>query len=525
MGLIFTNSPRFFVPTDDLYQLIKSLSRNEKGYFKKYARSIGGSDVLYVKLFEVIDALPDYDETLLQKKVRRESFAKHLAATKNYLFQLILRSLRAYHQHHNDYLRINAHIEYAELLVERCLYKAAQTELDKARQIAQTQNLDLKLVECFHVERPIFLETGFADWENTLFVAFDQTQQDLQNLADFHQLMALYLRLYHFWRKQRILRSSEDAIWLDGLMAEIRACQSADKGGFSWKNMHLTCLMIERFIRNDDESAFDYMKAVVDLWNEHPHIIAQQPVRYINTLNNFFSICVRSEKPEPIEYYIEKFDEQILEYHEMARFSHFKVFTLFRVAIMEMRHQYDYLLPFLEKADQQYQTFGSRANPVDYMMFKVNFMIYCFMEKQYEKALTFADDIINLSGGIDLRQDVRAAARLYRLIFHYELGNTLLLEYAIRSVRRYLEKEGQLYAIERLFLKYFNKLAQCPDRHSENTLLADLLTKTEQLTQEKPFEANFLETFHFQTWIQAHLAGMSIRQWQNWQKTTLERAR
>ncbi|MBK8471119.1 MAG: hypothetical protein IPL33_02275 [Sphingobacteriales bacterium] len=34
MRPIFTNSARFSVPTDDLYQLIKSLSRNEKGYFK-----------------------------------------------------------------------------------------------------------------------------------------------------------------------------------------------------------------------------------------------------------------------------------------------------------------------------------------------------------------------------------------------------------------------------------------------------------------------------------------------------------
>ncbi|MEY2639210.1 MAG: hypothetical protein RIR90_692, partial [Bacteroidota bacterium] len=50
-------------PTDQLFQLIKSLDKAEKRNFKLYAkRNTAGADLKVVQLFDALDKLEEYDE-------------------------------------------------------------------------------------------------------------------------------------------------------------------------------------------------------------------------------------------------------------------------------------------------------------------------------------------------------------------------------------------------------------------------------------------------------------------------------
>src|ERR1043165_1798720 len=73
--------------SDELFKLIHSLTANEKGYFQKYAKRHSGKSNDYLKLFNALDNLEQYDA----KKIKQQS--KNLRAFKNYLFTLILDSL------------------------------------------------------------------------------------------------------------------------------------------------------------------------------------------------------------------------------------------------------------------------------------------------------------------------------------------------------------------------------------------------------------------------------------------------
>ena len=82
---------------DDLFKLIKSLEKAEKGYFKKFAQTHNkGAEHQYLKLFDAIDQQLEYNEPDLLKKFKSESFVKQLSVTKSYLWDLILKSQRAY---------------------------------------------------------------------------------------------------------------------------------------------------------------------------------------------------------------------------------------------------------------------------------------------------------------------------------------------------------------------------------------------------------------------------------------------
>ena len=58
--------------TDDLFQLIKALTKNEKGYFKKYSafHSIGGKNK-YLLLFDAIEKQKEYDAKQFTEEISK----------------------------------------------------------------------------------------------------------------------------------------------------------------------------------------------------------------------------------------------------------------------------------------------------------------------------------------------------------------------------------------------------------------------------------------------------------------------
>ncbi|MGZ6555019.1 MAG: hypothetical protein ACXVDV_20715, partial [Bacteroidia bacterium] len=84
--------------SDDLFQLINTLSKNEKGYFKKYAaKHVIGEQNNYIRLFDAIEKQNEYDEEKIKKIFKAETFIKHLPSEKNYLYWMIIKSLMEYH--------------------------------------------------------------------------------------------------------------------------------------------------------------------------------------------------------------------------------------------------------------------------------------------------------------------------------------------------------------------------------------------------------------------------------------------
>src|SRR3978361_1090455 len=80
-------------PSNDLYDLITSLSPNEKGYFKKQCQKSGTTSRKYIKLFDAIAAQKEYDEKALKKKLNDAVLIRNLSSEKNYLYHLILEAV------------------------------------------------------------------------------------------------------------------------------------------------------------------------------------------------------------------------------------------------------------------------------------------------------------------------------------------------------------------------------------------------------------------------------------------------
>lgn len=146
-------------PSEDLFRLIKSLSPNEKGYFKKFSRlHARESKNNYMVLFEAIEKQEEYDEASLLKKFKRKQFINQFPVAKNYLFNLILKALDVYHSEID--LEIGFLIHCSLMLTDKAMFDAANKYLKKAKALAK-QYHKLSYLNKIHNHELYLLRMGF----------------------------------------------------------------------------------------------------------------------------------------------------------------------------------------------------------------------------------------------------------------------------------------------------------------------------------------------------------------------------
>ncbi len=110
---------------NDLFDLVKSLSKGEKAYFRKNLPASSDGDKGYLKIFEVLDGMKEYDEELLLKKLKIKKEGTAFAVAKNYLQKNILKSLQQFHAEKTVNATIYSHLEQAEILTQKGLHQPA----------------------------------------------------------------------------------------------------------------------------------------------------------------------------------------------------------------------------------------------------------------------------------------------------------------------------------------------------------------------------------------------------------------
>ena len=118
--------------SDKLFCLIKSMSKQEKRYFKIFA-SNNRKNSNYVKLFDFIAKLEEYKDEIVKEKFSKENFISQLHVTKNLLHKLILRSLTVYHAEISEESKIKELLRFVEILYHKGLYDQCVYFLEKQK--------------------------------------------------------------------------------------------------------------------------------------------------------------------------------------------------------------------------------------------------------------------------------------------------------------------------------------------------------------------------------------------------------
>ena len=173
----------------ELFQLIKSLSKSEKRYFKLFCNQMGGA-ANYVRLFDAMDAQEGFDEDAIREKFHGEKMLRQLHVTKNYLRQLILKALRNYHSKFSKDAELKDMLRNVEILFHKELYNHCQTELRRAEKMAQDFELKTSLVDVITWKRKVEQALRPQNYKafHQILLEQDKALEKLKNVQSYWHL-------------------------------------------------------------------------------------------------------------------------------------------------------------------------------------------------------------------------------------------------------------------------------------------------------------------------------------------------
>src|SRR5690606_4154929 len=131
-------------------------------------------------------------------------------------------------------------------------------------------------------------------------------------------------------------------------------------------------------------------------------------------------------------------------------------------------------------------------------------LIY-FGAGKYKQALEYANKILN-EGEPGQRKELYLSARLITMIIHFELKNTEVLEFLIRSTYRYLLSRKIEYRFEKFLIGFFKRVLNNISQEELIELFDESKYKINKFMDD-PFEVSGALYFDYVSWLESKLGG------------------
>ena len=498
-------------PSNELFDLIKTLSKSEKRFFKLNS-SLQSGDKNYLKLFDYIDKQKRYNEEELKEHFKYEKFIKHLPSEKNHLYKLILKSLRNFYADQSVKSQLKQEIKNVEVLYQKALYKECSKFVKRAKKIAIEYEKFYYLFELINWEKKLMeeeFESGYFK-QNLDELIDEETEviEKLRNLAEYH---ILYSKINYVFRSGGFTRNENER----KIVEEI-ANNHLIKGKNTAISTRATSIcyytkgLCAASIRDYEDALINFRKAKVVL-DKNPKVKSDLPNRYIYILNFLMQCYIDINDFNNAQELINEIQElqSLKEYKSLD--SEVKIFSsayIGQLALHNRKGEFDKTIKLYSKIESQIDEYSNKLNKEKILLFNYNKAYALFGLEDYKSALRFINDILN-DNEKQLRQDVYSFARIFNLIIHYELRNFDFIEYDSKSTQRYLNKHEKDYQIEKVFMKYIKKLAKEEFDPNKKEIFNNFYNEVETLLKD-PQEQVILEYFNVKAWVYSKLKRISF---------------
>lgn len=419
---------------EPLFDLIKKLSASEKRYFTIHTQKNSKKGTQeYLELFQLIDRLPKYNETQIVQQIQNPVFAKNISSGKNYLYKLLLKSLRAYHGDRRALFKVYQLLQDFYILMGKNLVEQAARRLHKAKKLANKYHFTLPYLELLFLDRSIIRSYGQKKSGALLEENQEETMRCLQQISAQVDISILYDKTFLAIRDKMHLKDSEGSI--RQLLQEFSNKVSVSDFSFdSRMTYHLIWANYYLALKGELDDALLHMKNVLDLFGDHPHLTQEYPNRYINVVNNYLSIYSLKKDYSPFSKYIDRL-QSIKTPNEFLEIRRFEITTSLQLMQWLGLRQYNTALKQLPPIIQGLKSYASKMQKAFQMNCAQGIALIYFHSHQYNTALDWVHQVVQESRQ-DIRQDLQRFCRMLEVMLHFELGNTEYVSSLARSILR-----------------------------------------------------------------------------------------
>ena len=479
--------------SDTLFQLVHSLEKSEKRHFKLYIkRSSAKEDLKIIRLFDAIDKLTDYDEKQLLKSLS-DITKPQLSNLKTHLYKQLLASLRLLRTNDNIDLKLSEHLDNARLLYNKGLKIQSLHILEKAKELAKSNQKMNFLVQVFSLEKKIeTLHITRSSLEKTQVLA-EEALYISGHIDRVTRLSNLALLLYRWYVQNGHARNEKDEAGIRQFFKESIPEDFEVIDDFYEKLYLYQSYCWYAFIRQDFLMYYRYSQKWINLFADEPNMISVETGHYIKGMHNLLNahFDLRNFKgfdrtlkefeayaKTPLANQHDNFRTHTSIYINSARLNKYLMNGNFAEGLL--------IVPEIVEKLREYSLFVDNHR---ILVFNYKIATLYFGANDFNTAIDFLYKIIN-EAQTGLRNDLQCYARLMHLLCHYELGNEEILESLIKSVYRYFARMKNLTVVEEQIFSFL--------RHSTKVRAKELKPELKQFLEKiKHLEKNRFETRSF----------------------------
>ncbi len=500
--------------TDDLLRLIDTLTRAEKRHFRLFVKrnQQAENDILFLKLFDYLEKQEEYDEDHLLKRISGIKKSQ-LSNLKAHLYKQLLTSLRLLNRNRDEEIMLRENIDYARILYNKGLYRQALDVLDKVKKRALEHEAHTIALEIAQFEKLIegqYITRSIGGRANQLAQECSELVRAVEAAEKFSNLS---LQLYGYYLESGIVKNEQEVRTVRTLFSSLLPDKQYEDLSFWGKVYYCQSYVWLHHICQEYPLSFRYSQRLVNLFREHPSMIAINAALYLKGLHNhlgtLFNMWQYSKfKPEldllldfPNHYNLLE-DDNTAGIWQLYRFTH-------GIQLHYMQGTFSEglgLVPELMEAIED-----DRYNWDEYRKLLFYYRIAClyFGAGDNDTAIDYLNLIINQRSQ-NYRSDIQAYARILSLICHFEMGNVQLVEYQVKSVYRYLAKVEHLQETQQTIFRFLRRIPRIREAQLRDEFIK-LKEKLDKIAQ-KPYESRPFTYLDIPSWLQAKIEGKSVQE-------------
>lgn len=489
--------------TDDLFQLIKSLDQSERRYFKIFAslHIKESENNKYVRLFDAIDSQEQYDESEIRKQFKNEKLLNQLHVAKNYLYNNILKSLRLYHSEKSKLNELMDLLRDVQILYDKSLYKQCRKHLDKAKKIAYEYEKYAQILAIIDWEKTLARTKAYYDFsEDELLNYYNEHNTAMENLSNINEYWKLTMKSFFLKKKQGIIRDKSELEKFNLLIKNSLLESESKAKTFLSKTFYYNIKGLYYHTNNDYKNLLKYCNKLIDLLEANPLLTNQE--NYIAALNNLLLVQIE----------MGKFTEAIATINKLRAIETKSVSLQTRIFVTSYDTEINLYLKsgdfekgimLVPDIEAGIKNLKEKINKEAVVLFAFNISYLYFGAGDFDNSLKWLNKIIN-DKELNIREDIQCFARIINILVHYELNNFDLIDYIIKSTKRYLSGKNKLLKFEQTFLSYIKKLINSKNDKDKMYVYEQMLSELSALSKDDS-EINLNEYFDFISWLESKI--------------------
>ena len=496
---------------DQLWRLVRSLSKSEKRNFKLYATRAGSTaDSKFIQLFGVLDRQDAPDDAAILRKL--ELTSSQFSNLKRHLYQQVLTSLRLIYINKEIDIELREQIDFSHILYAKGLYLDALRSLERAKNRAVEHDRDVlhleilefqKLIESRHITRS-------RQIDNKMDLLLNESAARSYSVLNTSELFNLNIQIHGRYIESGHSRSDidrgENALYWESIQTR-PVDRVVVSNTFHQKINRFQASMWYHYIQLDFVEALDSALNAMTLFHLSGHMQVKDPDLYLRSLYYVSVFSYLNGDHARLQRYRSVMDRFLqneqLQLNENSRRIGRIYYALLTFNQYFAARQWTDAAAFGKRLRREYR--GGEFLPTEHRwgQFLFKFAATCWALREYDQALDYLNEIINMKAGI-LREDLLLSARLLHLICNFELDNRALVDYHLTNFSRQMRRSVDTAEVHRLAATALRRLSKLmgQDRIPVYLQLREDVTAA---AEADPFEYKALLYLDLTLWVDHHL--------------------